>query len=44
MKTKEESKVAYDIWRSINSPKTAIAPMVDMRDLPFRILCRKYLT
>lgn len=44
MKAKEESKVAYDLWRSINSPKTAIAPMVDMCDLPFRILCRKYGT
>lgn len=29
-------------WESIGSPKTALAPMVDHCDLPFRILCHRY--
>ena len=38
------SKSKYDLWNSIGSPKYALAPMVDINDLPFRILCRKYGT
>ena len=34
----------YDLWNSIGSPKYALAPMVDVNDLPFRLLCRKYGT
>ena len=34
----------YEIWKKMNSPKTALAPMVDMNDLAFRLLCRKYGT
>ena len=37
-------KKKYDLWNSIGSPKTALAPMVDVNDLPFRMLCRKYGT
>ena len=38
------SKSKYDLWNSIGNPKYALAPMVDINDLPFRILCRKYGT
>lgn len=38
------SNSAYEFWNKIGSPKTALAPMVDYCDLPFRILCRKYNT
>lgn len=44
MNKKEKSKAAYDFWESIGNPKTALAPMVDVCDLPFRILCRRYGT
>ena len=38
------SKSKYNLWNSIGNPKYALAPMVDINDLPFRILCRKYGT
>ena len=37
-------KSKYDLWNSIGNPKYALAPMVDINDLPFRLLCRKYGT
>ena len=39
-----KSKSKYQLWNSIGSPKYALAPMVDINDLPFRLLCRKYGT
>ena len=39
-----KSKSKYELWNSIGSPKYALAPMVDINDLPFRLLCRKYGT
>jgi tRNA-dihydrouridine synthase len=36
------SNSKYDLWNSINCPKYALAPMVDVNDLPFRLLCRRY--
>ena len=38
------SSKKYELWNSIGNPKYALAPMVDINDLPFRILCRKYGT
>ena len=38
------SNSKYDLWNSIKCPKYALAPMVDINDLPFRLLCRKYGT
>ena len=38
------SNQKYELWNSIGSPKYALAPMVDINDLPFRLLCRKYGT
>lgn len=35
-------KNKYIFWESIGSPKTALAPMVDYCDLPFRVLCHRY--
>ena len=32
----------YDWFRSIGSPKYAVAPMVDQSDLPYRMLTRSY--
>ncbi len=37
-------KTKYELWNSIGSPKYALAPMVDINDLPFRLLCRRYGT
>ena len=37
-------KSKYELWNSIGSPKYALAPMVDINDLPFRLLCRRYGT
>lgn len=37
-------KKKYALWESIGSPKYALAPMVDVNDLPFRRLVRKYGT
>ena len=34
----------YSLWQELGNPKFALAPMVDINDLPFRILCRKYNT
>lgn len=34
----------YEFWRSIGSPKTVCAPMVDQSELAFRLLCKKYGT
>ena len=38
------SNSKYNLWNSIGNPKYALAPMVDINDLPFRLLCRKYGT
>lgn len=32
----------YEFWRSIGSPRTVVAPMVDHSELPYRLLCRDY--
>ena len=40
----QSKKTKYSLWESLGSPKYALAPMVDINDLPFRLLCRKYGT
>ncbi|EAN33513.1 tRNA-dihydrouridine(16/17) synthase [NAD(P)(+)] [Theileria parva strain Muguga] len=37
-----ESMDPWSFWKSINSPKFIVAPMVDQSELPFRLLCRRY--
>ncbi|GBO07768.1 tRNA-dihydrouridine(16/17) synthase [NAD(P)(+)]-like [Araneus ventricosus] len=35
--------IGYDFWRNVlHSPQFVAAPMVDMSELAFRMLCRKY--
>ena len=39
-----KNQSSYSLWQELGNPKYALAPMVDINDLPFRILCRKYNT
>ena len=32
----------WEWFRSIGSPRTIVAPMVDQSDIPYRLLCRRY--
>ncbi|KAH7815040.1 putative t-diRNAhydrouridine synthase [Monocercomonoides exilis] len=34
----------YDFWNAIGKPRTVLAPMVDVSDLPYRLLCLKHGT
>lgn len=43
IKPEPHSKLhGYSFWKSIGSPRYAIAPMVDQSELAFRMLVRKY--
>lgn len=32
----------YDFWKAIGSPRYVLAPMVDVSELPFRLLCLRH--
>lgn len=37
-----KSSKAWEVFRSMGSPRVWLAPMVDASELPFRLLCRRY--
>ena len=38
-------KTGHEIWKDVfGSPKYVAAPMVEMSELPFRVMCRRYGT
>lgn len=38
----EKKEYEKSFWESLGKPKYISAPMVDLSELPFRLLCRKY--